>query len=130
MPYCYHAASQVHTDSILGQLLPRAPGVALPLLPRVEADKVLQQETELPKSTQKHGQGHASTLGTNNPAQESGCGGSVDYRQGLQVLDLCLPGTSTFSGLTPAAGTDRYADSYLQIALPSRDNTGETKGSS
>lgn len=37
----------------------------------------------------------------------------VDYRQGLQVLDLCLPGTSTLPGLTSAAGTERCADSYL-----------------
>lgn len=48
---------------------PAIAGVALSLLPTVEADRELQLETELLKSTQKHGQGYAGTLGTNNPAQ-------------------------------------------------------------
>lgn len=94
--------------------VPAIAGVTLPLLPTVEADRVLHLGTELLRSTQKHGQGHAGTLRANKPAQEPGCGGSEGGLQaGIKVLDLCLPGTSTFPGLTPAAGTDKCADSYL-----------------
>lgn len=50
---------------------------------------------------------------TTQHSSQAVVGVKVDYRQGLQVLDLCLPGTSTFPGLTSAAGTDRCADSYL-----------------
>lgn len=125
--------------------------MSLPLT--VEADREPQLGTELPNASQKCGQGHAGTLGTSHPAQKgrlmatetSACwsychrhqavvGVEVDYRQGLQVLDL-PHATSTSPGLASATGTaqmcsckQRFAATAHNTALSSTGNVGGDQG--